>query len=80
MSSAGDNLAVVHNDDFISILYGRYALGDYDFCGFGYKVPEGFSDKCVCRGVDCACGVVENKYFRLFKKRSGDTETLLLAA
>ena len=91
MCSHAGNHAVVHDDNRVRVLNGADSLRDNELrCVaqiLGVRIAhnhifigKGFSDLRLCRGIDCAGRVIENQDLRLFKKRSCDTESLLLTA
>ena len=80
MRAYGVNSAVLHNNYAVGFLHRRNTLCNNNFCGIGYFGCKRFSYKRVGLGIDCACGVVENNYFRLFKQCARYAKPLLLSA
>ena len=79
MGADGVDLSVIHDDDLIRIHDRSDALGD-DQLGHvldGGQLP---ADLGFRRRIDGAGGIIENQNLRFFQKRTGDAETLLLAA
>ena len=74
------NMAVVHHENEVGVLHGRDALGDDDLGRFGDIGAEALADERVGARVDRGGRVVEDQNLRLFEKRPGDAETLLLSA
>ena len=73
-------MAVVHHENEVGILHGRDALGDDDLRRLGDIGAEALADQRVGARVDRGGRVVEDQNLRLFEKRPGDAETLLLSA
>ena len=80
MSADGVNLAVVHYNNTVGVLYARNTLRDNELGGVGNFLGKRPADFSVGRGINRAGGVVENKDFRLFEQRSGYAQSLLLSA
>lgn len=74
------NMAVVHHENEVGILHGRDALGNDDLRRLGDIGAEALADQRVGARVDRGGRVVEDQNLRLFEKRPGDAETLLLSA
>ena len=72
--------AAVHNDYLVGVLDRGYTLRDDYFRGIGYLLGKRAANKRVGLGINCARGVVENEYLRLFEQGASYTKPLLLTA
>ena len=80
MGADGIDLAALHDNDPVCVLYRSRPLGDNDLGSFRNVIFHGLPDPGICSGIHRTGGIIQDQYFRLFQKGSGNTEPLLLAA
>lgn len=72
--------AFIHDNYPVRVFHAGNTLGDDQLRRIGNLLGEGFSDFRICRCIHSAGTVVKNQDFRLFQKRAGNTQPLLLTA
>ena len=66
--------------DLIGVSDGGEAVGDGDGCTVFGQIFQTFLDPALALIIQGACGLIQNKDRRVFKKDPGDGNTLLLSA
>ncbi len=80
MPACSMDLTAIHDYNSVCVLYGRYALSDNYLGCIGDLLAQCLLDKRFCLRINGTGGIIENKDFRLFEQRTGNTEPLLLPA
>lgn len=74
-----NNPAIVNDDDFVSVLNGRQAMGDNKDGTVLHQVVNGFLNHGFRLVVQCGSRLVQNDNRRIFDKSAGNGQTLALA-
>ena len=71
-----NNPAIVNDDDFVSVLNGRQAMGDNKDGTVLHQVVNGFLNHGFRLVVQCGSRLVQNDNRRIFDKSAGNGQTL----
>ena len=79
VGAALNDVALVHDNDFVGMTYRGQPVGDDNAGATLHELVKGVLYGLFALGVECAGSLVEDEDGRIFQYRTGDAEALALS-